>query len=117
MKVLSFEGYSDDTFGEYGQTNVDFDNRNNGEPIIMRVWSPREKNGLFVIGQYCPGPVTGWAIGVGRLSEDDDDHLPDWPMKIVRSGKRSYTPSLHIEAPDDATVTVYRDDDGGRDEV
>lgn len=33
MKTLKFEGYSDDTFGEYGVTNQDVDNCATMEPI------------------------------------------------------------------------------------
>jgi hypothetical protein len=103
MKLLRFEGYSDDTFGEYGITNEDHDNCASGKRIVFKVWSPGENDGLFVVGQYCPGPLTGWMVGVGRLNEDDDCPLPPWSMFIGRA-ERPYTPTLIIEAPDDVTV-------------
>ena len=33
MKTLRFQGYSDDTFGEYGVTNQDVDNCGSCKPI------------------------------------------------------------------------------------
>lgn len=103
MKTLRFEGYSDDTFGEYAITRTDHDNCASGERIIFRVWSASAGTGLFVVGQYCPGPCTGWLIGVARAQDDDDERVPDWPMRFA-SGGRSYTPGLLIDAPDDVTV-------------
>lgn len=107
-KTLRFEGYSDDTFGEYGATKEDYDNCASGEPIIFKVSSKSAKDGLFVVGHYCPGPCTGWMIGLARLDDDDDRHLPDWPMRFER-GERAYTPTLVIDAPDDATVEHVRE--------
>ena len=103
MKLLRFSGYSDDTFGEYGVTNEDYDNCASGKPIAFKVWSASAQDGLVVVGQYCPGPCTGWLIGVARADEDDDKYLPAWPMRFER-GDRSYAPTLVIEAPDDASV-------------
>lgn len=106
MKTLQFEGYSDDTFGEYAVTREDHDNCASGDPMTFKVWSKSADDGLFVVGQYCPGPASGWLIGVARIDGADDDGpgLPDWPMRFTRSTERSYTPALLIEAPDDVTV-------------
>jgi len=106
MKTLRFEGYSDDTFGEL-TTREDYDNCASGEPIIFKVWSGQANDGLYVFGQYCPGPLTGWMIGVGRLNDDDDQHMPDWPIRL-QSGidrDRSYSPQLIIDAPDDVIIS------------
>lgn len=106
MKRLQFEGSSDDTFGE--AAGEDYDNCASMEPIIFKVWSPSANDGLYVFGQYCPGPLTGWMVGVGRLNEDDDAHIPAWPMRIEQTSGRfkvPYTPSLIIEAPDDVEIT------------
>lgn len=106
MKTLRFEGYSDDTFGEYATANEDYDNCASGEPIVFKVWSISANDGLYVVGQYCPGPCTGWLIGVARLNDDDDRHMPEWPMRFERSADKNhtYSPALFIDAPDDATV-------------
>jgi hypothetical protein len=104
MKMLRFEGYSDDTFGEI-VTGVDYDNCGSGRPIILKVWSAKENDGLYVVGQYCPDPMTGWMIGVGRLNEDDDAAMPDWQVRLFRS-ERPYSPSLLIDAPDDVMVEI-----------
>lgn len=105
MKTLRFEGYSDDTFGEQ-VTGEDYDNCASGKPIIFKVWSESEKDGLYVVGHYCPGPLTGWMIGVGRLNEDDDYHMPKWSIRTVSDYDkgRPYSPQLIIDAPDDVTV-------------
>lgn len=112
MKTLRFEGYSDDTFGESTTREV-YDNCASGRPIIFKVWSAKANDGLYVVGQYCPGPLTGWMIGVGRLNEDDDEHMPDWPIRF-QSGldqQRTYSPQLIIEAPDDVTVEHVMEED------
>jgi hypothetical protein len=116
MKTLRFEGSSDDTFGEM-TTREDYDNCASGEPIIFKVFSKAADEGFYVVGQYCPGPLTGWMIGVGRHHEDDDAHMPAWPMRIEQSlGKHPtpYSPTLIIEAPDDVTVEHVEEDEGGR---
>lgn len=102
MKLLMFEGGSDDTFGEYNVFKDDHDNCANGKPIRFLVSSPTEGS-VLVVGQYCPGPATGWQIGVARADEDDDTPLPPWPMRFTE-GDRPYSPRLVIEAPDDATM-------------
>lgn len=103
MKTLRFEDYSDDTFGEYGVTNEDYDNAASGKPIAFLVSA--SEGSMVVVGQYCPGPCGGWLIGVASHDPDcDDTPLPPWPMRIER-GERPYTPSLLIECPDDVTVT------------
>ena len=105
MKTLRFEGYSDDTFGEYAVTKEDHDNCANGEPIVFKVSSASAASGLYVTGQYCPGPCTGWLIRIARAHENDDERVPDWPMRFV-AGERPYTPALLIDAPDDVTVVL-----------
>lgn len=110
MKELQFEGYSDDTFGER-TTREDYDNCASGEPIIFKVWSATANDGIYVVGHYCPGPLTGWMIGVGRLNEDDYCHMPKWPMRFVADyvNGRPYSPILVVEVPDDATVEHFTD--------
>jgi hypothetical protein len=107
MKTLRFEGYSDDTFGEVAVSHVDYDNCASGKPIVLKVWSKSANDGLFVVGQYCPGPLTGWMIGIGRLNDDDDFCLPSWPMRFGKAD-RPYSPAFLIDAPDDVTVEVHQ---------
>jgi len=107
MKTLRFEGFSDDTFGETTR-GPEHDNCASMKPIIFKVWSESAKDGLFVTGQYCPGPSTGWMIGISRLSDDDSRPIPNWPMRFEH-GEKPYSPSLVIEAPDDAIITLHGD--------
>lgn len=106
MPTLRFEGYSDDTFGEYAHTNDDFDNCASGKPIDWLVTVPGQDLGLVVTGQYGRrDDVAGWQIAVGSYDpEHADTALPEWPMRFVR-GERDYSPALIIEAPDGVKVT------------
>jgi len=109
MKTLVFEGYSDDTFGEYGVTNDDHDNCANGDPIVFAVHTganPTVGEGMFVWGLYSPDgapQATGgtWVIGIQQLNEDQP--LPDWPMRWKTAESR-YSPRLEIDVPDHITV-------------
>lgn len=64
---------------------------------------------LYVVARYCPGPASGWMLGVCRSVDDDDAHLPAWPMRIERDARMEYTPNLVIECPDDVTITPVDD--------
>jgi hypothetical protein len=102
---LRFEGYSDDTFGEYLLTGDDFDNCASGAPIRWRVTHPDVLGGVIVVGQYAPGDASGWLIGVVPFSPGRDDvPLPAWPMWFER-GEFAYSPALYIEAPEGVEVT------------
>ena len=103
---MIFYGNSDDTFGEYGRTNVDHDNCANGEPITFRVVAHTSggTEQLFVVGQYAPIPSGGacWMVGVAPVEEDA---LPDWPM-VIRPADNGYSYALILDAPENATVTL-----------
>jgi hypothetical protein len=101
MKPLRFEGHSDDTFGEYGRVNEDYDNCASGKPIVFKVTAP-DGDGLHVVGQYAVGAVGCWSVGVQPL--DEDTPIPTWPMRFVLA-ERGYSPALIIEAPDHVTIT------------
>lgn len=106
MKTLRFEGHSDDTFGEYAETNDDYDNCASGKPIRWRVHSESTGGGLLVYGQHCPEPAMTWGVGVAKL---DEDQVVDWPVRMRFDG---YKTAMEIDVPDDATVTcVERDDE------
>jgi hypothetical protein len=102
MPTLRFEGYSDDTFGEYGHTNDDYDNCASGEPIEYLVQHPATGLGVVVTGQYCPGQSTGWMIGIANYQPDDSDvRMPVWPMRFSPLGGLN---GLVIEAPEGSVV-------------
>jgi hypothetical protein len=99
--IYRFEGHSDDTFGEYGVTNDDYDNCASGKPIR---WELRHgEDVVIVFGQHCPEPASGWLIGVARGHDDDDQPLPDWPMRFER-GEYPYSPALLIDSPEGTTL-------------
>lgn len=114
VKTLRFEGYSDDTFGEYAITRDDHDNCASGDPIVFIVRSPGNGNvGLYVVGHY--GQRSGgWTIGVEPI-DDPKMHepltLPPWPIRIGQSKDTPYSPAIYIDAPDDVTVTLFGGDE------
>jgi len=109
MPLLRFEGYSDDTFGEYAHSNDDYDNCASGEPIEYLVLGPavdgQTPSGIVVTGHYYPGESYSWMIGVANYDPDfEDRNLPDWPMRIEPASSTRYNPSLLIEAPEGVTL-------------
>lgn len=109
MKTIKFEGSSDDTFGAYWKGgDVDHDDCAKGSMRIIKVESGDQR--LLVAGIFAPLDVSGcWAVGI--LQVEEDDKLPDWPM---RWSFANYSPVLEIDTPDDTAVTLVhpeRDDD------
>jgi hypothetical protein len=104
MPTLRFEGYSDDTFGEYAHTNNDYDNCASGESIEFLVEDPSTGFALIVTGQHCPGNSFGWLIGVSNGNTKLP--FPSWPMKFQPQKFQPQEepffadPCLVIEAPD-----------------
>lgn len=99
MKYLRFYGNSDDTFGEYGVTDDDYDNCASGKPIAYKVSASDGE--LIVVGQYAPRPTDSgcWMIGVMLV---EDKPLPPWI--ITFESQHEYSHALAIEAPDDVKV-------------
>ena len=66
MKTLRFQGYSDDTFGEYGVTNQDVDNCGSCKPIQCLITAGTAS--LLVVGHYTASHINGgcWVIGIRR---------------------------------------------------
>ena len=105
---LTFYGYSDDTFGEYGRTNKDHDNCASEKPIRLLVTAGSKA--LVVVGQYTDGGT--WRVGVERFDDDSDDGapLPTWPMRLRNpaGSEPKHSVVLEIYAPAEATVAVMR---------
>jgi hypothetical protein len=105
MPTLRFEGYSDDTFGEYAHANDDYDNCASRKPIQYAVVDPKTGLGVVVTGQYCYGRSTSWMIGVANYHPDDGKEFPDWPMELTKMyGRFADSPVLKIEAPEGVDV-------------
>lgn len=87
---LKFEGYSDDTFGEYGVTGEDIDNCGTMEPIQCVV-DGGGYGQLMVIGQYSKASCSNgcWMIGISKVEEEDV--LPDWKISLLQ-GDMEYSP-------------------------
>ena len=96
MKTLKFYGYSDDTFGEYGVTDTDYDNCSSGESVTFKVTA--HGKALFVTGQYSRNNTGCWDVGV---SIEDENNCPEWDMRIYFE---DYSTVLEIDVPDDFTL-------------
>lgn len=107
MKTLRFEGYSDDTFAEYGTTGEDYDNCAADTPIQCTV-DCGEQGRAMVVSQYsrisCDNGC--WTIGLSKVGEDDV--LPRWGYRF-RQGDRVYSPVLEMDVPDDFKL-IWLDD-------
>ena len=103
MKLLRFEGYSDDTFGEYNTFSEDDDDC---ASCSIRVYEVVSKEGVLrVCGQYANKDTPGcWMIGV---QADDNYPVPAWPIRIEK-GENPYSPALIVEAPDDAELRLWK---------
>lgn len=108
-KTVKFSGSSDDNVCWEGPGVTDGVDSYDAT-TFLRVAGGGEE--LFVVARYCPGPSSGWMLGVCRSVEDDDVHLPAWPMRFERDPRTPYSPFLVIECPDDVTITPV--DDKGR---
>lgn len=101
MKIFRFYGYSDDTFGEYNETNIDFDNCGSGKPITFEIKA--DGKSLFITGQYSRYGNGCWGIDVAAGSEDN---IPDWPLKMYFGDSQTceYSAVLEVEVPDNAEL-------------
>lgn len=99
MKTLKFEGYSDDTFGEYSVTNQDVDNCATMEPIQC-VIDCGVHGRLMVIGQYSKASCNNgcWMVGISKV--DEYDVFPEWPIEIMQSGESEYSTMVAITIPE-----------------
>ncbi|WP_289290388.1 hypothetical protein [Sporofaciens musculi] len=107
MKTLRFEGYSDDTFGEYGLTGDDIDNCASMNPIQCVV-DCGEYGRLMIIGQYSQASCANgcWMVGVSKVEEYDD--FPNWDMRLREGVETKYSPALEIDLPPgDFNLTWY----------
>ncbi|GAA0907509.1 hypothetical protein GCM10009552_15540 [Rothia nasimurium] len=113
-KTLRFEGHSDDTFGEYGVTNDDYDNCASSFAIEYLITSPSQPDaGLVVTGQHCPGGSGSWLIGVSNYDPDYSDRpLPRWPARFAPAADARYAnePALLIDVPSDFVLRCLQRD-------
>lgn len=98
MQTLKFYGYSDDTFGEYGATNQDYDNCASGKPIQCVV-DCGERGRIMVVGQYSDVSMDSGCWLVGLTKVDEDDELPDWNFRYEESDC-GYSPALLMDLPE-----------------
>lgn len=99
MKTLVFYGNSDDTFGEYGVTNQDYNNSASGKPIQCAI-DCGEHGRVLVVGQYNDATMGSgcWIVGVTKV-HDEDGIFPDWNFRYKES-EVPHSPALMMDLPD-----------------
>ena len=107
MKTLRFEGCSDNTFGEYGVTNEDYDNCAACTPIQCIVDCGGHGR-VMVIGQYSRISCNNgcWMTGISKVEEGDI--LPLWNYRLEQ-GECPYSPALKMDVPDDFRLVWMND--------
>lgn len=108
MKTLKFQGYSDDTFSCIGLgVDVDHDDCAQGTLRAIEISSPSDDRKMVVVGQFAPPKSPGsWWIGV--QCDDDDGYSVPWPTRYAIQSSDIYSPTLIVDAPDDAIVRLIR---------
>ena len=102
MRTLTFYGASDDLFECDDSAGRDTNEVGAYDrPGIYKIMDGDA--GLYVVGHYAPGNVTGcWSVGVMPL--DEDVPLPPWPVAMALGG-RGYSAVLTLTVPDTAKCT------------
>lgn len=108
MKTYIFEGYSDDTFGEYNETSIDYDNCGSGSPIRYKLEDGNE-NGVIIQGQYSPENLCGWMIGVGNIGKHKDS-LDGWEFSL-NPFYEGYRNQLTVTCPEDVKLVNLQNDE------
>lgn len=111
MERLRFNGYGDDTFGEYGVTGQDVDNCGSCEPIQC-VIDCGEHRRLMVVGQYSRASLGNgcWMVGVCKVKEEDE--FPDWKISVGYCAETEYSVELTVEVPtSDFKLTWFKNGD------
>ena len=105
-KKYIFEGYSDDTFGEYGISNIDHDDSGAGSIRGFIVSRPGGE-GVLITGQYNRAGM--WHIGMSLLNEDKPLNKDEWQIYFEPNEAAAYRNRLVVNAPDDAGLQRITD--------
>ena len=105
-KKYIFEGYSDDTFGEYGITGIDHDDCGSGSTRAFIV-SRAGGEGVLITGQYNRAGM--WHIGMSLLNEDKPLNKDEWQISFEPNEEAAYRNRLVVNAPDDAGLQLIGD--------
>lgn len=100
VKRYIFEGYSDDTFGEYGITNIDHDDCGNSTLREFTVTRPSGE-GVSITGVY--GDNGMWNIGMALIDAEKPLNA-DWYIYFEPNEEAAYRNRLVVVAPDDAKL-------------
>lgn len=105
-KKYIFEGYSDDTFGEYGITSIDHDDGGAGSIRGFIVSRPGGE-GVLITGQYNSKGM--WHIGMSLLDEEQPLNKDEWQIYFEPNEEAAYRNRLVVNAPDDAGLQRITD--------
>lgn len=99
-KRLSFYGSSDDNFiyAINGRDEDEFLCYDRPCNVILRSATTEQR--VRVTGVYAPGEGATWSVGLSPVEEAEP--MPTWPVAFEARG---YTAVMHIDVPDDTTIT------------
>ena len=100
MKTFFFQGCGDDTFGEYGLTNIDHCDPSD-RAVIKFDLVASSGEGVRVSGQYMDNGC--WQIGVHQLDEDNPVGI-DWVFAMFPSRGNGYQNALVVGTPDNVDL-------------
>lgn len=100
---LTFRGSSDDNF-VFGPRGDEDEIGCYASGAAVTLTAPNGDT-MVVIGAYAQEPASGWLIGVARVDQDDDKHMPDWPIRF-EPGPAPYSPMMVVDAPDGTTCAA-----------
>lgn len=104
-KQYIFEGHSDDIFGEYGTTKIDYDDGASCSVIDYIVTRPGGE-GVRIRGQYTEDGT--WSIGMALTFESKPLNKEDWQIYFEPNKAAPYCNRLVVNAPDDAKLKCLR---------
>ena len=105
-KKYIFEGYSDDTFGEYNITGIDHDDCASGSVRYYTISRP-DGEGVLITGQYNSAGM--WHIGMSLLDEDKLLNKDEWQIHFELNEEAAYRNRLIVNAPDDTELQRVAD--------
>jgi hypothetical protein len=106
MKIISFFGYSDDTFCWESSHSELKDIDCFEKTAIVELYSPTEAHlskpsTMLVIGDYTNNDTACWTVGISQ--KDEGDPIPEWPIS-VKQHKSGYSIILQVCVPDDVEI-------------
>lgn len=110
-KKYIFKGQSDNIFGEYGITDIQYLERFTGRVRPLSHFTLKRPNGegLLITGQYTVGGT--WHIGVSVLNKKQPPNKDEWQFYFEPDEDVTYNNRLIVIAPEDTKLQIITDDE------